>query len=339
MTQAFKLLLRCLLKLLYRVQIIGLDNYYAAGNRVLIVANHTSLLDGVLLYAWLPETPTFAINTHIAQQTRFRWFLKFVDLFIMDPDSPLSVKSMIKFIKHDKKAVIFPEGRITTTGVLMKIYAGPGLVADKAGATILPVAIDGAQLSLFSYMRGTGHISWFPRITLRFLPPERFAINPAIKGHARREAAARALQNLMYKIHFSTYDFNKTIMSALLEASRRNGRHQVIIEDINREPLSYKMLITRALILARLVKRQTSPGEHVGVLLPNVNANIITFMALQFLGRVTAMLNYTAGVQAILKTCQIAGIRTVYTSRRFIENAKLQRLAQELEKPEKLNRS
>src|SRR3989338_5511683 len=98
MTQAFKLLLRCLLKLLYRVQIIGLDNYHAAGNRVLIVANHTSLLDGVLLYAWLPETPTFAINTHIAQQTRFRWFLKFVDLFIMDPDSPLSVKSMIRFI-------------------------------------------------------------------------------------------------------------------------------------------------------------------------------------------------------------------------------------------------
>ena len=332
MTQAFKLLLRCLLKLLYRVQIIGLDNYHAAGNRVLIVANHTSLLDGVLLYAWLPETPTFAINTHIAQQTRFRWFLKFVDLFIMDPDSPLSVKSMIKFIKHDKKAVIFPEGRITTTGVLMKIYAGPGLVADKTGAMVLPVAIDGAQLSRFSYMQGTGHISWFPRITLRFLPPERFAINPAIKGHARREAAARALQNLMYKIHFSTYDFNKTIMSALLEASRRNGRHQVIIEDINREPLSYKMLITRALILARLVKRQTSPGEHVGVLLPNVNANIITFMALQFLGRVTAMLNYTAGVQAILKTCQIAGIKTVYTSRRFIENAKLQRLAQELEK-------
>ncbi|MBF8269698.1 MAG: AMP-dependent synthetase, partial [Gammaproteobacteria bacterium] len=332
MTRAIKFLLRCLLKLLYRVEVIGLEHYHSAGDRVLIVANHTSLLDGVLLYAWLPETPTFAINTRIAQTPRFKWFLKFVDLFIMDPANPLSVKSMIKFIKHDRKAVIFPEGRITTSGILMKIYAGPGMVADKAGAMVLPVAIDGAQLSRFSHMRGTGHVSWFPSITLRFLPPERLAISPAIKGHARREAAARAMQNLMYKIHFSTYDFNKTLIAALLEASRRNGSRQVIIEDINREPLSYKQLITRILILARLLKRQTSAGEHVGVLLPNVSANVITFMALQFLGRVTAMLNYTAGVQAILKSCHIAGIKTIYTSRRFIENAKLQRLVQELEK-------
>ena len=50
---------------------------------------------------------------------------------------------------------MFPEGRITMTGTLMKIYEGPGLIADKSEATILPVAIDGGQYSRLSYMNLT----------------------------------------------------------------------------------------------------------------------------------------------------------------------------------------
>ena len=330
MNRVFKFLARCLLRFLYGVKVHGLENYQAAGDRVLIVANHTSLLDGVLLYAWLPETPTFAINTQIAKQSRYRPFLKFVDLFIMDPASPLSIKSMIKFLKDNNKAVIFPEGRITTTGVLMKIYDGPGLVADRAGATVLPVAIDGAQLTPFSHMQGTGHISRFPRITIRVLPPRHFTIDPEIKGHARREAAARMMQDLMFDIHFSTYDYHKTLFSALLESRRRYGKNQVILEDFNREPLNYKNLIIRSFILARLLRSQTSPEEHVGLLLPNANATVVTLMALQCLGRVTAMLNYTSGAQAILRACSIADIKVVYSSRKFIENAKLEHLAEKL---------
>src|SRR5690348_7977532 len=97
-----KFLVRCLLRLLYGVTVNGMENYYKAGNRVLIIANHTSLLDGILLYAWLPETPTFAINTDVASRKSFRFYLRFVDLFEMDPNSPLSLKSMIRFIRSDK---------------------------------------------------------------------------------------------------------------------------------------------------------------------------------------------------------------------------------------------
>ncbi|MCG8380360.1 MAG: 1-acyl-sn-glycerol-3-phosphate acyltransferase, partial [Proteobacteria bacterium] len=153
-----------------------MENYHKAGNRVLIIANHTSLLDGVLLYAWLPETPTFAINTEIASRKSFRLFLSFVDLFEMDANNPLSMKSMIKYIKQDRKAVIFPEGRITITGSLMKVYEGPGLVADKSGATILPIGIEGAQYSRLSYMKGKSHVFWFPKVSITVLAPEKINI-------------------------------------------------------------------------------------------------------------------------------------------------------------------
>ena len=335
MIKFIKFVLRALLRLLYRVEVSGLDNYYKAGNRVLIIANHTSLLDGILLYAWLPETPTFAINTQIAQKKSFQFFLKFVDLFTMDPTSPLSIKSMIKFLKQDRKAVIFPEGRITITGSLMKVYEGPGLIADKAEAMILPVAIDGPQFSPYSYMKGHGRIVRFPKIKITVLPPERITVETGLSGQERRNSTALQLQDIMYRLTFSSFNYRTTVFNALLYAAERYGMNTLVLEDINREPLSYKSLITRAIILGNYISKSTLPDEHVGVLLPNVNGAVVAFMAMQYIGRVPAMLNFTVGQQVLLQACQTGNIKTVYTSRKFIENAGLEKLADAL--MEKLN--
>ena len=331
MIKFIKFLLRGILRLFYKVEVTGLEHFYAAGDRVLIIANHTSLLDGVLLYAWLPETPTFAINTQVVAKKSFSFYLKFVDLFIMDPVNPLSIKSMIKFLKQDKKAVIFPEGRITITGSLMKIYEGPGLVADKSDATILPIAIDGAQFSPFSYRKGRGRVIWFPRIKLHVLPPAKITIAPHIQGHERRRLISLQLQDLMFKMIYSSFNYRTSIFDALLNAADRYGEDLTIIEDIHREPATYKDLITRSVILGRAIRSDSIQGEHIGLLLPNIIGTVVTFIALQYLGRVPAMLNYTSGIQAILQACKTGRIKTVYTSRRFIENANLHALAKDLE--------
>ncbi len=331
MTGLAKLLLRCLLRLLYRVEVSGMENYHETGERALIVANHTSLLDGILLYAWLPDTPTFAINTQVAAQGSFKPFLKFVDLFEMDPSSPLSIKSMIKFIKGNRKAVIFPEGRITVTGALMKVYEGPALVADKAEAMILPIAIDGCQFSPFSYMKGKLNVVTFPQITMRVLPPQSINVSPEIQGHARRKAAAAQLQRIMYGIIYASYDHRQTVFSAILEAARKHGHGKVVLEDINRDPLNYRQILTRVFVLAGVIEKNTEPGEHVGLLLPNVNGAVITYLSMQFLNRVPAVLNYSAGTQVLLSACETAAISTVYSSRKFIENAGLEQTISALE--------
>jgi acyl-[acyl-carrier-protein]-phospholipid O-acyltransferase/long-chain-fatty-acid--[acyl-carrier-protein] ligase len=330
MTRILKLALRGLLRLLYRVQVHGLEHYARTGPRCLIIANHTSLLDGVLLYAWLPETPTFAINTQIAERPLFRPFLGLVDLFRLDPTSPLSVKSMIRFIRQNRKAVIFPEGRITVTGIPMKVYEGPGLVADKADATILPVAIDGAQYSPFAYLKGRARVVWFPKIRMTLLPPEKIDLDPALHGHVRRKAAGREMQRLLHRMFFLTYDYRKTVLQALLDSARRHGIDRPILEDINREPQTYRQLFMRVFILARLIARETAPGEHVGVLLPNAVATPVVMLALQFAGRVPAMLNFTAGAQGILRACETGRIGLIYTSRKFIENARLEQTIEDL---------
>ena len=331
MIKSLKFLLRCLLRLLYRVEVTGMEHYQEAGDRVLIVANHTSLLDCILLYAWLPETPTFAINTRIASKITSRFSQMFVDLFIMDPANPLSVKSMVKFLSQDKKAVIFPEGRVTTTGSLMKIYEGPGLIADKSGATVLPIAIDGAKFTPFSYLEKQGHIVWFPRIKLTILSPVKFDADDEIHGHDRRKLSATWMQDIMYLLTYSSFNHRTTIFAAMLNAAERFGKDKLILEDINREPISYKQLLTKAMILGRVIRKNTETDEHVGIMMPNVIGTSVTFLAVQYAARVPAMINFTGGIQTILRSCETGKIKTIYTSRKFIENADLQELATALE--------
>ena len=168
-----KAALRSLLAILYRVEMTGLEHYRAAGQRVLIVANHTSFLDAALLVAFFPDKLTFAINSYIATRWWVRPFLLLVDAFPMDPTSPYATRALIRHLQGERKAVIFPEGRITVTGALMKIYDGTGMVADKSGALVLPVRIDGAQYTPFSRLRGRVRLRWFPKIRITVLPPRR----------------------------------------------------------------------------------------------------------------------------------------------------------------------
>ncbi len=326
-----KSILRWLFTSLYKVEVKGLEYYQQAGNRVLIIANHTSYLDAVLLATFLPEKLTFAVNTRIARAWWVRPALMLVNFFPMDPTNPLSTKSLIKYLQQDHKAVIFPEGRITVTGSLMKIYQGPGLVADKSGASLLPVRIEGAQYTPFSHLRGRVRLRWFPRITLSLLPPRNITLDTDLRGRARRNVVGRVLADIMTEMIFSTSNYHLTLFAALLDARRINGGGHTIAEDIERSPLNYNRLLARIFILGAVIKRQTREGEAVGLMLPTSVATVVAFMALHLHGRVPAMLNFTAGTNNVLSACRTVQLRTVYTSRRFVTAASLEHLVADLE--------
>ena len=175
--------LRSILKLLYRVEVIGLENYYLAGKRVLIVANHCSFLDPPLLSVFLPDDINFAINTHISQKWWIKPFLGLSKVFPIDPTHPMSLKNLIHHLQQDSKTVIFPEGRITLTGSLMKIYDGTGMVAEKSGAMILPIHISGTQYTPLSKLQGLMRLRWFPKITLHILPPTHIEARKELSGN------------------------------------------------------------------------------------------------------------------------------------------------------------
>ena len=319
----FKMLFARLFRLLYRVELKGWENFAKVGDKAVIIVNHVSFLDAALLATYLPGRATFAINTQIAKKWWVKPALQVIDAFPLDPTSPFALKSLTNAVKAGRHCVIFPEGRITVTGALMKIYEGPGLIADRSGAAILPIRIDGAQFTPFSRLKGKLRLRWFPKITLTMLPPTRFDLPETIKGRDRRRLIAHKLYDLLSEMMFSTSNSKGSLFSALTDARAIYGGDFPVLEDMERKPVDYNRLITMSLILGRRFKRFSVADEMVGLLLPNVIGAVGAFFALQSAGRVPAMLNFSTGLKNMLSACSTAQIRTIITSRRFVEMAGL----------------
>lgn len=321
-----KVALRVVLRLLYRVEVQGLEHAHAVMPRAVIAANHASFLDGLLLGAFLPGRPVFAVDTQIAKQWWARPFLALVDALPVDPANPLSIRTMIKAVDGGAACIIFPEGRLTTTGSLMKVYEGPALIAERTKAALLPVRIDGVEYTPFSRLMGKMPRRWFPRIRLRILPGRQLTGPAGVTGRARRVALRRVLADEMIQASFTTAPIDTTLFDTLLEAARQHGRGHIIADDITQAPLSYGRLVAGAYALGRVFARRTSAGDRVGVLLPTSKAAVVTFFALHAERRVPAMLNFSSGAAAVTAACRAAEVRLVVTSRRFVEKAKLEPL-------------
>jgi acyl-[acyl-carrier-protein]-phospholipid O-acyltransferase/long-chain-fatty-acid--[acyl-carrier-protein] ligase len=306
------------------VTVTGLEHLKAAGPRAVIVVNHQSFLDGCFVAAFLTGSPIFAVNIHTAKHWWARLFLTAVRHFLVDPANPFSTKTMVKVVRDGERLVIFPEGRITTTGSLMKVYEGAGMVADKAGAAIIPVRIDGLQYSPFSRLAGRAPRRLFPRLTLTVMPPVTLALDVETHGRVRRHAVGAVLQTVMENTGFATAPTDRSLFSALLHAHDKFGPGMAIAEDVAREPLTYKRMVLGAAVLGRQLAALAPLGGRVGVMMPNANGPVVTFFALQAFGRVPAMLNFSAGAEGMLAACAAAQVTTVLSSRAFVERGKLE---------------
>jgi len=307
----------------HRLEINGLEHYRQAGEQVLIVANHLSFLDAALLSTCFPDRLCFAINSTIARKWWVRPFLFLADTVAIDPTNPLSTRQLIERVKKGDRVVIFPEGRLTMTGSLMKIYEGPAMIADKAGAKLLPVSLSGPQYTPFSRLKGKVRMRWFPKISVTIMPPENFELPASARGKRRRRAAGLKLYDLMTTAAFQSNIIRQTLFQSLLDAAATHGGKHLIVEDVERHPLNYFQLITRSFILGMVLRCHTRTQENVGIMLPNMAGSLISFFALQAFGRVPAMLNFSVSPKNLVSACHTAQIRTIITACKFIEAAKL----------------
>ena len=314
-------ILRQIAKLLFRVRLQG-DPAVFKADKLLIIANHESFLDGFLLGLFLPLDPVFVVNTGIARQWHFKLILSLADYLTVDPTKPMAMKKVIKLVESGRPVVIFPEGRITVTGSMMKVYEGPALVAAKTAATLVPVRLDGGARSYFSRVSGKMPKRIFPRISISILPATRIQLPDAGSAKLRRRKAGDAMRRIMQEMIFSSQP-KQTLYSAFLDAMEIFGRSRTLLEDIKQIEYTYNDLLKMTLALGRLVSRVTSENERVGILMPNVAPTLGLIFGMSALRRVPAMLNYTAGSEGLQVACVAAEVRTIIASRAFVETAKL----------------
>jgi acyl-[acyl-carrier-protein]-phospholipid O-acyltransferase / long-chain-fatty-acid--[acyl-carrier-protein] ligase len=316
---------RVLFHTFFDLEVKGRENLPKEGERAIIAPNHVSLLDAPLMHALLPSHAAYAIDTGMAQTWWVKPFLKLAKAFPIDPTKPLGMRHLIQNVKDGHSLVIFPEGRLTVTGGLMKVYDGTAMIADKANAKVIPVRIDGLERSRFGYLSSAQtKKAWFPKTTVTILPAADLRVAQDLRGRARRQAAGAALQDVMTDSAVLTTNIDQSLFEALVLARQTRDTGRPALEDPLGGKLSYKKLIVGAQVLGAKIAPLAPPGASVGILLPNAVGVAVTFFALQSIGRVAAMLNFTAGPLNVAAACKAAKIEVVLTSRTFVEKGHLE---------------
>lgn len=321
-----------------KIRVTGIEHAIDAqtGEKpVLIIANHLSLLDGLLIELFVPGKTTFMVDKNHLQKSWVKFFLRFTRYEAVDMASPLSIKHLIDHLKKGEQCAIFPEGRITTTGSLMKIYEGAALVAEKAGATILPVQITGAQYSKWSMLDGTNgaYVQRKSRapIGIHILAAREIHSPADISRHDKHAHLKSSLERMMRDMAFEASFTPKSLHRALVESAEEFDAKAVCVEDIRGGAISRKKLLLATRVLGGKLDKMLKGEYRVGLMLPNVAGMPATFFSLQAYGYVPAMINFTAGVGPVLSACETAELKTIITSKAFVEALSLEKLCEALE--------
>jgi len=301
-------------------------------NKAVYVSNHVSSLDPLLLFAFLPGNPVFALNGHLYRRKWIRFFMKTADIVLFNPIEPSDIKGLISKVESGRQVVIFAEGRMTENGGLMKIYEAPGLVADKSKAPVIPVWINGPQYGYFSKTKGKLPHRPLPKIKITVGQPRSFKLKDELRR--QRDHISNEVYQILREMSFEvTYNPNISLFAQLMKTAKVHSkkgllRRPAFVEDIQRIPNSYKDIIIKSFVLGKYFKKKTLPQEHVALLLPNSIAAVCTFFGLSAYERVPVMLNFSVGAQNMVSMCNTAQAKIVITSMTFIKTAKLENVVE-----------
>lgn len=298
------LLLKNILALWFRITVIG--HYQPRGQEV-IIANSVSMIDLLLLAAFIPHRLTFVIHPHLKQKLWIKILVLYAEVIYWDSSQEHTQLT-------GRHVVLCPQDRAEK----VISYAESAFIMQKLEiTTIRPIRISGSEKSIFSLEKGKNPNQLFPKIILH--------IQESIElPKLDNQSLERRLFLLISEMVFKNYDKDRPLFLAMLQGARSARHITHFIEDSKRRPLTSSQFVTRCFILGRQLKTETTVNERVGLLMPTSVAGILSFFALQAYRRIPAMLNFSLGFNVLYSVCQSAGIKIIYTSREFVRAAKLE---------------
>jgi acyl-[acyl-carrier-protein]-phospholipid O-acyltransferase/long-chain-fatty-acid--[acyl-carrier-protein] ligase len=324
---------------LYRFTVYERQRIPASGG-ALIVCNHASYIDWLVLWVACPRSATFVLWNTYDRNPLLRLFLSWARRQTIRIDErtrrPRALRAGLKQIAQALDAgrivVMFPEGALTRSGNMLPFGRGVEriLALTAAEVPVIPAAIQGLWGGFFSH--GNGPIlrklpqAFRPRVGVWFsvplpsrtggsavvsAPNLRLAVQEAIADLAIRESDHVPLVHRAF-LHNATklrYLFRPCVVDCSLGSART---------------LTWGRTLVAALCVTRYLRGRLGDGVAVGVWLPTSLAGMLANLAIAFLGKTSVNLNYTAGAAPVRSALRQAGIRIVLTSKRFLIRAPLE---------------
>lgn len=320
------------LKLAYRIREGNIRTARNAEAPVIYAVAYQSLLDPALLLALLPDDTLHILDEAAAESPWLEPYRELARTIAFNAQHVFLSRRLVRHLKgKGRLAVYFPQ-TVEPDAKSFRLFRAVARIALKAGADIVPVHIDGARHLPFSLAsKDSAPRHWFPRLSIGTL--EAISLD-AVSARAVRAPAgtANTLFDRLAEARVAASSRPVTLFAAFTRAARRLGADRIIIEDIVTGALTYRRLLIAGRVLGSRFAAISSSGEAVGLMLPNANGMVSSFIGLQSAGCAAAMINYTAGSANLLAAIRMAQIRTVVSSRAFVEKAQLGEIVAAIDK-------
>jgi acyl-[acyl-carrier-protein]-phospholipid O-acyltransferase / long-chain-fatty-acid--[acyl-carrier-protein] ligase len=302
----------------HRIKIKGLENVPKTFDKLIIIANHASLLDGLIVWTYIKVPLKIIVNRGRAKEWLLRPFMRNDYTVPIDAMNPYALKAVIEEVNRGTALLIFPEGRMTNTGNLMKIYEGTGFVAYKTGAGILPLYLDNVYSTVYSKKKTNKRV--FAPITMTIGKPHEAINLDNLLPRKRKKAAAEIIYKVLCDMRYEIHNRTSTLGREFIRLCKENGG-RMACKDAMGTQASYRKVLTGAFVLGRYLAKFSE--KQIGILLPNITVTALLFIGLQIFKKTAVFLNYSSGPKALTHAMDLADLNTIVTSKQFLERVKL----------------
>jgi acyl-[acyl-carrier-protein]-phospholipid O-acyltransferase/long-chain-fatty-acid--[acyl-carrier-protein] ligase len=319
------------LKLLWRVadERIGLARNAEAP--VIYTISHQSKLDPALLLALLPEETLHILDEASAKSVWLEPWRELARTIAFNAEHVFVSRRLVRHLRGKGRLAVYLPDTVEPDTKAFRLFRAVARIAVKAEARIVPIVVGGARhLPMSLTPPESAPRRWFPELRISVLEP--MTVNELMeRGGKQYTTAPNALFDRIAEARVAATDSSRTLFLAIRNAVDRFGPSRAILEDVVTGKMTYRRLFVGARVLAKRFSRIGQPGEAVGLMLPNANGVAMSFLAVQSAGRVAAMINYTAGPASVSAAIRTPSIRTVISSRAFVEKADLAAIVEAIE--------
>ena len=308
---------------LYRLDLKGQEAIPARGG-ALLTPNHASWVDAVLLIAATDRPIRFLMFKGAYENPVIKPFAKMLKFIpIASDQGPRemihSLREASEALRNGEVVCIFPEGEITRIGQMLPFRRGFERIIKGIDVPIIPVNIDGIWGSIFSFSRG--HFLWkWPRS----IPyPVRITFGKPLPSTATAPEVRQAVQELGVDAFQRRRRYMKPLTRSFMKAARRHPR-RFAMADGRTPKLTFGDSLIKTVFLARRLRPLWRGQKMVGILLPPSIPGALVNWAALLLGKIPINLNYTSSNESIASCAKQCELKTVVTSRLFLEKVPVQ---------------
>ncbi|MBM4016070.1 MAG: AMP-binding protein, partial [Planctomycetes bacterium] len=317
-----RLVLFLLTHTVYRLRVHGRAHVPESGG-ALLVPNHVSFIDGLLVIASLDRPVRFLVDASFFERPllgrALQWFGAIPISSAGGPKMILrAFRDAGRHLDDGHLVCIFAEGQITRNGLLNPFRRGLERIVKGRSAPIVPVHLDGVWGSIFSYSGGR----FVRKLPERVPYPVQVSFGPPLPSTTPIHAVRRAVMELGSEAWCARRPSRRPLHHAFLAQVRR-APWRLLFADAKTKKVSRLRAAAGAIALARALRQPLGDARNVGILLPSSIGAALCNLALALSGRTSVNLNFTAGKAALDSAARQAGLRHVLTSAEFLAKAKV----------------